>query len=499
MSDLQQLSAVLPISVGAVSETGHREQNQDCMTGFASPFGAAYLIADGMGGHRGGAEASRMVVEAFTRHFLATPVSSPLRDAVTLAVRLANIEVLEKGKSGNPAFAGMGSTFVMALVRQTDQGMELTTAHVGDSRIYWHRNGALTLLTKDHTHVQWLIDSHALDEAVARNHPDASILTRAMGHTTDLQVDISDPIPLSEGDGILLCSDGLSGYVGTEDIHRTIEQNADPTICANELVQLALTSGSDDNITVQFLRIGRLARPAMPQGSGTSDAQGADSILVSSKRTRKSAKRRLQLLLLAAVLIVLLAGAWFWRYYFHRAANRAEDAAASVQMDLARNERDSAAQTHTRAMADMARIGQTLAQQPATHNGERGERSRKLSDLNRELQTVADESDSLASEFDKYIGSLTRIEKEMPAQQRKQDLDLMTHKISLSKNRLDVREHRLGVLETREADLEKSAPEDQDRVTPSRVPHRPAPAHGSKTQALGVTINVPAQSEVVPQ
>src|SRR3984885_1109739 len=496
MSDLQQLSAVLPISVGAVSETGHRDQNQDCMTGFASPFGAAYLIADGMGGHHGGAEASRMVVEAFTRHFLAVPASSPLRDAVTLAVRLGNIEGLEKGKSGNPDFAGMGSIFVLALVRQTDQGMELMTAHVGDSRIYWHRNGALTLLTKDHTHVQWLIDSHALDEALARNHPDASILTRAMGHTTDLQVDISDPLPLSEGDGILLCSDGLSGYVSTEDIHRTIEQNADPTICAKELVQLALASGSDDNITVQFLRIGRLAQPAMPPGTGTSNAKGADSNLVSSKRTRESTKR-LRLLLLAAVLIVLLAGAWFWRYYFHRPANRAEDAAASAQMDLARSERDSAAQIHQRVMADIGRIGQTLAQQPVTHNAEQGERSKKLSDLNRELETVADESNSLASDFDKYIGSLTRIEKEMPAQQRKQDLDLMTRKISLSKNRLDVREHRLGVLETRQADLEKSAPEDQDHATPSRGPRRQTPAHASKTQALGVTISVPAHSEVV--
>jgi serine/threonine protein phosphatase PrpC len=496
MSHLQQLSAVLPISVGAVSETGHREQNQDCMTGFASPFGAAYLIADGMGGHRGGAEASRMVVEAFTRHFLATPASSPLRDAVTLAVRLANLEVLEKGKSGNPDFAGMGSTFVMALVRQTDQGMELMTAHVGDSRIYWHRNGNLTLLTKDHTHVQWLIDSHALDEALARNHPDASILTRAMGHTTDLQVDISDPIPLCEGDGILLCSDGLSGYASTEDIHRTIEQNPDPTVCASELVQLALASGSDDNITVQFLRIGRLAQPAMLQGTGA--AEGVDSIPASSKRTRKSAKKRLGLLLLAAVLIVLLAGAWFWRYYVHRVANRAEDAAVSKQMDLARTGKDSAAQIHDRAVADIGTIGQTLAKQPATHNGQQGDRSKKLSDLSRELETVAGESNSLAGEFDKYIGSLTRIEKEMPAQQRKQDLELMARKISLSANRLDMRKHRLGMLENREADLEKIAPEVQDRVTPSKGAHRQPPPPATKTQALGVTNSVPPQSDAVP-
>ena len=152
-----------------------------------------YLVADGMGGHKGGAEASRMVADAFSRHLMDAPASSPPQDALTLAVRLANLEVLEKGRSGNPEFDGMGSTVVIALVQETSNGMELITAHVGDSRIYLRRNDKLTLLTKDHTQVQWLIDSNALDEASARNHPDASVLTRAMGHSTDLQVDITGP------------------------------------------------------------------------------------------------------------------------------------------------------------------------------------------------------------------------------------------------------------------------------------------------------------------
>lgn len=251
---------MLAIGVGAVSETGQRENNQDRMTGFNSPFGAVYLVADGMGGHKGGAEASRMVAESFSRHLIASPASSPPQDALTLAVRLANLEVLEKGRSGNPEFEGMGSTVVIALVQETSNGMELITAHVGDSRIYLRRDDKLTLLTKDHTQVQWLIDSNALDEEGARNHPDASVLTRAMGHSTDLQVDITGPIPLLEGDIILLCSDGLSGFANGEDIDRTVAQTPDPTKCANKLVQLALASGSNDNITVQVLRIGNAAQ-----------------------------------------------------------------------------------------------------------------------------------------------------------------------------------------------------------------------------------------------
>jgi serine/threonine protein phosphatase PrpC len=251
---------MLAIGVGAVSEIGQREQNQDRMSGFHSPFGAVYLVADGMGGHKGGAEASRMVAEAFSRHLMNAPASSPPQDALTLAVRLANLEILEKGRSGNPEFEGMGSTVVIALIQETSKGMELITAHVGDSRIYLRRDEKLTQLTKDHTQVQWLIDTNALDEVSARNHPDASVLTRAMGHSTDLQVDISGPIPLVEGDILLLCSDGLSGFANAEDIDRTIAQNPDPTKCANRLVQLALNSGSNDNITVQVLRVGNAAQ-----------------------------------------------------------------------------------------------------------------------------------------------------------------------------------------------------------------------------------------------
>lgn len=294
---------MLAIGVGAVSETGQREQNQDRMTGFSSPFGAVYLVADGMGGHKGGAEASRMVADAFSRHLMASPASSPPQDALTLAVRLANLEVLEKGRSGNPEFDGMGSTVVIALVQETSNGMELITAHVGDSRIYLRRNDKLTLLTKDHTQVQWLIDNNALDETSARNHPDASVLTRAMGHSTDLQVDISGPIPLLEGDIILLCSDGLSGFANAEDIDQAVAQNPDPTKCANKLVQLALASGSNDNITVQVLRIGNAAQTRRRTRKTEPGSAVAASTLFWTNPW-----------LLIAVAVVLLAagGAYYW-------------------------------------------------------------------------------------------------------------------------------------------------------------------------------------------
>jgi serine/threonine protein phosphatase PrpC len=307
---VEHASPVLAIRVGAESEVGQREQNQDCMTGFTSPFGAVYLIADGMGGHRGGAEASRLVVEAFSRHLEAAPASTPVRDALTLALRLANIEVLEKSKSGNPELEGMGSTVAVALFAPAAGGLDMITAHVGDSRIYLERRGVLNQITTDHTQIQWLIDIHALDEASARNHPYASVLTRAIGHTTELEIDVSDPIPLQSGDGILLCSDGLSGFAGCEDISHTIKRSTDPSDCAHLLVQLALAAGSNDNITIQFLRIEQEQRLALRDRARHTQPEYAPFPPRSSGSP--------MWLPIVAITFVVLLGVGAWWFYTHR-------------------------------------------------------------------------------------------------------------------------------------------------------------------------------------
>jgi serine/threonine protein phosphatase PrpC len=338
MSDLQTpaASTPLPISVGAVSETGQREQNQDCMTAFPSPFGAVYVIADGMGGHRGGAQASRLVIDSFQHHLLSAPASSPARDALTLAVRLANVEVLERGKSGNPDLAGMGSTIVVALIRATDTGLELMTAHVGDSRVYLFRKGVLSLLTKDHTQVQWLIDNNELDEVSARNHPGASVLIRAIGHTVDLQVDISDPVPIFDDDEILLCSDGLSGFATAVDIRNTLEQSPEPTECAARLVQLALASGSNDNITVQILRIARPGTAPVPAAPVVPLAPAPAASWLEPER-RPS---RFRGLIILASVVILGAAAWFFRGAFFPSAPNPIELQQRIGKDSERNQAD---------------------------------------------------------------------------------------------------------------------------------------------------------------
>ncbi len=254
----------LPVNAAGITNTGLREENQDRMTSFFSPYGWVYLVADGMGGHKGGAEAAELVAGGFEQRLLAPTEELSLQSALQETVLEVHRE-LRRRSSTEARFAGMGSTVAIAVVQETGAGLSLITAHMGDSRVYLHRGGQLILLTKDHTQVQWLVDTRAVDEATARSHPDASILTRAVGHGTDPALDISEPIALRNLDGILLCSDGLSGFADGRDIDRAVKRYPNPQDCVKELLQTALGHGSNDNITIQFIRIGDNPQPVEEQ------------------------------------------------------------------------------------------------------------------------------------------------------------------------------------------------------------------------------------------
>jgi serine/threonine protein phosphatase PrpC len=253
------------IRAGAESAKGLREENQDAMTRFLSRYGEVILVADGMGGHQGGATASDMVAKRYRLHLESMPPNMPLAEALQNATARVNDEIYERGHSGDPAVAGMGSTLVLAMLTQSPNGWEVTVANAGDSRAYLVRDGVLRQLTKDHTAVQRMIDAGLLTEANARNHPNASVLTRALGQQPGTTVEVYPPFSLQGGDGLLLCSDGLAGYVADPEIARVVASAADPNSVVRSLIETALKSGSDDNITVQFLRIGEITAPvAMP-------------------------------------------------------------------------------------------------------------------------------------------------------------------------------------------------------------------------------------------
>ena len=241
-------------SVGARSETGYvRNENQDRMSCVRTPLGDVYIVSDGMGGHRGGALAAQLTVEALTQTLSHMHSISSVPAELKHALEEANKIVYERGHSADTETQGMGATAVVVFVARS----QALVAHVGDSRAYIFTQGELRQLTKDHSRVQRMVNVGMLTAAEAASHPDASILERAIGVSPDVTVDISSWIPLYEGDQILLCSDGLHGYVPDNEIGAILATQATPQELANQLVNLALQKGGEDNITVQLIEYGR--------------------------------------------------------------------------------------------------------------------------------------------------------------------------------------------------------------------------------------------------
>ena len=199
------------------------------------------VVADGMGGHAAGDMASRLVVSAFMPLDRRSPGGDLLR-ALARATRDGNSAISQVVRE-NPDLDGMGTTVTAVLF----DGGRLGLAHVGDSRAYLYRDGVLHQLTHDDTFVQSLIDEGRISQEDAAHHPQRSLLLRALNGT---EVDPSLTVrEVSVGDRYLLCSDGLAGVVSAESIAEALAES-DPETCANRLIQLALSGGGPDNITV---------------------------------------------------------------------------------------------------------------------------------------------------------------------------------------------------------------------------------------------------------
>jgi PPM family protein phosphatase len=243
-----------PFRVCSVTETGPvREKNEDSMVHFDSPFGHVILVADGMGGHGHGDLAAALVVNGFQESLLNQDASSvSVLEAIHIACSVVNQRIIEIGESVQHAV--IGSTVVLVVLTRR----EFYVAHVGDSRAYLIRNGSLTRLTKDHSVVQREIDDGFLSEEQARADSRASMLTRALGTPNGFEIEISRPLPLQDGDGILLSTDGLHGFALDRQIEDAVLCNKlDPQKVTRGLVNLAIgTYFSNDNVTVQFVQIG---------------------------------------------------------------------------------------------------------------------------------------------------------------------------------------------------------------------------------------------------
>ncbi|HEY5553828.1 MAG TPA: Stp1/IreP family PP2C-type Ser/Thr phosphatase, partial [Cellulomonas sp.] len=218
-----------------------RANNQD--SAYAGPH--LLVVADGMGGHAGGDVASSVAIAALAPLDGESHGPDDALDELERALEAARDEIVARTEA-EPDLAGMGTT-VTAILRA---GNKLAMVHLGDSRGYLLRDGALTQVTTDHTFVQHLVNTGKITPEEAEHHPQRSVVMRVLG---DFDPDVAPDLSVREarpGDRWLLCSDGLSGFVSGDTIADTLRDVADVDACADRLVQLALRAGGGDNVTV---------------------------------------------------------------------------------------------------------------------------------------------------------------------------------------------------------------------------------------------------------
>lgn len=246
----------LNVSVGAVSDIGKvRKENQDRISRVNTRWGDLFLIADGVGGQRGGAQAAQMVVDGYARHLTAPTAYPSAGEALREASRKVNSEIFAASHAGDPGLNNMMSTAVLALV----EGDRAIIAHIGDSRAYLVHQGRLSRVTRDHSAAQKLVDNNILTESQARHHPDASLLTRSFGQGPESEVDF-ETVTLESHDALVLCSDGLWSSVEDDEMEAVLSTaSLTPQACADALLELALRAGGTDNISIQVLRFEKTA------------------------------------------------------------------------------------------------------------------------------------------------------------------------------------------------------------------------------------------------
>jgi protein phosphatase len=228
--------------VGLTDVGRQRQSNEDSFIE-ARPL---FAVADGMGGARAGEVASRIAVEAFESS--REPAADSEAELVAIA-RAANRQIYELAHS-DEAYRGMGTTLTAVMVG----GREVTVGHVGDSRLYRLRDDELERLTTDHSLVEELVRKGRILPEEAETHPQKSIITRALGVESDVEVDTLT-CAASDGDVYLICSDGLTGMLSEDEVAEVLRTRDSLEGAARHLIEAANQAGGRDNITVVLFRL----------------------------------------------------------------------------------------------------------------------------------------------------------------------------------------------------------------------------------------------------
>lgn len=210
-----------------------------------------YILADGMGGYKGGEVASKLATESAQKYIQDNfEKTEKQKDEILKLIKdaaiYANMVVYEKSKELKE-LEGMGTTLEVCLIYNN----KAYIGHIGDSRIYRIRNGVMRKLTKDHSYVQQLVEDGKITREEANNHPKKNMLTKALGCTPYVEPDIRAR-NMEKNDILMMCSDGLTNMVSEEQIYKIIQN--DPQIATEELIREANRLGGYDNITVVIIK-----------------------------------------------------------------------------------------------------------------------------------------------------------------------------------------------------------------------------------------------------
>lgn len=238
----------LDVAAGASSVTGNvRKINEDSV--LLRP--GRYAVADGMGGHDAGDVASRLTIEAIESFLDDTDADV---SALAGLVQCANDRV--RSHAVQAGTEGMGSTLVCAIVVENGDDRSIVVVNVGDSRCYLLNNDVLSQLTRDHSHVQDLVDRGVISRAEALTHPERNVVTRAIGVEESVAGDFY-MIPTEQRLRILLCSDGVSGELTDDEIENVLQSTPNPADAAEQLIARVLDGPARDNASAVVIDVER--------------------------------------------------------------------------------------------------------------------------------------------------------------------------------------------------------------------------------------------------
>lgn len=229
-----------------------REYNQDSL--FVSKIDELplFIVADGMGGHNAGEIASGIAVETIKKKFIEVRETlhskEKIVDTIKEAVLEANQKIYLKGLT-TPECSGMGTTLTMSYIFHN----KIYIGHIGDSRAYYISDRGIKQITEDDSLVNELIKNGSITAEEATHHPQRNVITKALGTSIDIEVDIQS-IKYKEGDVLIICSDGLSNMVKEDKIFDVIKSEEDIFLACESLVNIAKKNGGTDNITLIIIK-----------------------------------------------------------------------------------------------------------------------------------------------------------------------------------------------------------------------------------------------------